>query len=406
MAGIYIHFPFCARFCIYCDFYSTKRTGEISQFADALCGEIKVRKDFFKKLGVPVTTLYVGGGTPSLMPAGSLSVVFRELKDKFSIGSIESLDEVTMEVNPDDVTPSYPYSLRELGVTRISMGVQSFIDSHLTWMNRRHDSSKAVEAFNTAREAGFDNISIDLIFGFDGLSDEEWNYNLDRAIGLRPEHISSYQLSIEPKTKLGRLYEKGAYNALSDEVSLRQYSTLQNKLANAGYEQYEISSFCLPGREAKHNSSYWNRTPYLGLGPSAHSFDGVKRFWNEPSLTKYLKAFQQGDSVNGVTDGGRHASEVENIASTQSDAALKMVHSETLKKKDHFNETIMLSLRRADGMNPNELRAAFSEEMCSEFEKSVAVQLKKGNLIMDGDKIRIPSGLLFLSDGIIRDLIL
>lgn len=399
MAGIYIHFPFCARFCIYCDFYSTKRTGEISQFADALCGEIKVRKDFFKKLGVPVTTVYVGGGTPSLMPAGSLSVVFRELKDKFSIESIESLDEVTMELNPDDVTSSYLYSLRELGVTRISMGVQSFIDSHLTWMNRRHDSSKAVEAFNTAREAGFDNISIDLIFGFDGLSDEEWNYNLDRAIGLRPEHISSYQLSIEPKTKLGRQYEKGVYNALSDEVSLRQYSTLQNKLANAGYEQYEISSFCLPGREAKHNSSYWNRTPYLGLGPSAHSFDGVKRFWNEPSLTKYLKAYQQ--------DGGReHGDVVTNETSGQSGTVLKIVHSEILKKKDHFNETIMLSLRRANGMNPNELRAAFSEEMCSEFEKSVAVQLKKGNLIMDGDKIRIPSGLLFLSDGIIRDLIL
>ena len=399
MAGIYIHFPFCARFCIYCDFYSTKRTGEISQFADALCGEIKVRKDFFKKLGVPVTTLYVGGGTPSLMPAGSLSVVFRELKDKFSIESIESLDEVTMEVNPDDVAPSYLYSLRELGVTRISMGVQSFIDSHLVWMNRRHDSSKAVEAFNAAREAGFDNISIDLIFGFDGLSDEEWNYNLDRAIGLRPEHISSYQLSIEPKTKLGRQYEKGVYNALSDEVSLRQYSTLQKKLANAGYEQYEISSFCLPGREAKHNSSYWNRTPYLGLGPSAHSFDGVKRFWNEPSLTKYLKAYQQGD-------GKEHGDVVKNETSGQSGTVVKVVHSEILKKKDHFNETIMLSLRRADGMNPNELRAVFSEEMCSEFEKSVATQLKKGNLIMDGDKIRIPSGLLFLSDGIIRDLIL
>ncbi|HNW49024.1 MAG TPA: radical SAM family heme chaperone HemW [Bacteroidales bacterium] len=399
MAGIYIHFPFCARFCIYCDFYSTKRTGEISQFADALCGEIKVRSDFFKKLGVPVTTLYVGGGTPSLMPAGSLSVVFRELKDTFSIESIESLDEVTMEVNPDDVTPSYLHSLRELGVTRISMGVQSFIDSHLVWMNRRHDSSKAVEAFNTAREAGFDNISIDLIFGFDGLSDEEWNYNLDRAIGLRPEHISSYQLSIEPKTKLGRQYEKGVYNALSDEVSLRQYSTLQKKLANAGYEQYEISSFCLPGREAKHNSSYWNRTPYLGLGPSAHSFDGVKRFWNEPSLTKYLRAYQQGD-------GGEHGDVLTNETPGQSGTVVKVVHSEILKKKDHFNETIMLSLRRADGMNPNELRAAFSEEMCSEFEKSVAVQLKKGNLIMDGDKIRIPSGLLFLSDGIIRDLIL
>jgi len=399
LAGIYIHFPFCARFCIYCDFYSTKRTGEISQFADALCGEIKVRKDFFKKLGVPVTTLYVGGGTPSLMPVGSLSVVFRELKDMFSIENIESLEEVTMEVNPDDVTPAYMSSLRELGVTRISMGVQSFIDSHLTWMNRRHDSSKAVEAFNTAREAGFDNISIDLIFGFEGLSNEDWNYNLERAIELRPEHISSYQLSIEPKTKLGRQYEKGVYNALSDEVSLRQYSTLQKKLANAGYKQYEISSFCLPGREAKHNSAYWNRTPYLGLGPSAHSFDGIKRFWNEPSLTKYLKVYQQ----NG---GGELDRDVQNGVSGQPGKGFKIVHSETLKKKDHFNETIMLSLRRVDGMDPNDLKAAFPEEMCSEFEKSIAVQLKKGNLIMDGDKIRIPSELLFLSDGIIRDLIL
>jgi oxygen-independent coproporphyrinogen-3 oxidase len=399
LAGIYIHFPFCARFCIYCDFYSTKRTGEISQFADSLCEEIKVRKDFFKKLGVPVTTLYVGGGTPSLMPAGTLSVVFRDLKDKFSIGSIESLEEVTMEVNPDDVMPSYLKSLRELGVTRISMGVQSFVDSHLAWMNRRHDSSKAVEAFNAAREAGFDNISIDLIFGFDGLTDEVWNYNLDRAIELRPEHISSYQLSIEPKTKLGRQYEKGAYNALSDEVSLRQYSALQKKLADAGYEQYEISSFCLPGREAKHNSAYWNRTPYLGLGPSAHSFDGVKRFWNEPSLTKYLKTYQQ-------CRGTEHGDVVTNETSGQSGSVLKTVHSETLKKRDHFNEIIMLSLRRTNGLNPGELRETFPEEMCNEFENSVELQLQKGNLIKEGDKIRIPSGLLFLSDGIIRDLIL
>ena len=158
MAGIYIHFPFCARFCIYCDFYSTKRTGEISQFTDALCEEINVRKDFFKNLGVPVTTIYIGGGTPSLMPIDALSLVFRKLQEQFLIERIGSLEEVTMEVNPDDVTFDYLKSVRDLGVKRLSIGVQSFIDSHLTWMNRRHDSSKAVEAFYTARKAGFDNI--------------------------------------------------------------------------------------------------------------------------------------------------------------------------------------------------------------------------------------------------------
>lgn len=198
MAGIYIHFPFCARFCIYCDFYSTKRTGEISKFAEALCREIKVKKEFFKESGVPATTLYVGGGTPSLMPVESLSAVFGEICKSFSIDDISSLDEVTMEVNPDDVTFEYLKSLRELGVGRLSMGIQSFIDSHLAWMNRRHDSAKAVEAFHLARKAGFCNTSIDLIFGFEALSDEEWNYNLDKAIELRPEHISSYQLIQRP----------------------------------------------------------------------------------------------------------------------------------------------------------------------------------------------------------------
>ena len=397
MAGIYIHFPFCARFCIYCDFYSTKRTGEISKFADALRGEIRVRKDFFKEQGVPVTTLYVGGGTPSLMPVESLSAVFGEICKSFSIGDISALEEVTMEVNPDDVTFEYLKSLRELGVGRLSMGIQSFIDSHLAWMNRRHDSAKAVEALNLARKAGFGNTSIDLIFGFEALSDEEWNYNLDKAIELRPEHISSYQLSIEPKTKLGRLYEKGEYNALPDDVSHRQYSILQKRLSQAGYLQYEVSSFCLPGKEAKHNSAYWNRTPYLGLGPSAHSFDGTKRFWNEPSLTKYLNAY----GADGISD-------VESVAGSKRECVPghSIVHTEVLTEKDIFNETVMLSLRRREGISLPLVKENFASKFYLEFEKMVAAEVKKGNLVIDGDKIKIPPELLFLSDGIIRDLIL
>jgi len=348
----------------------------MDSYVEALLSETELKKNFFRDSGAPVTTIYIGGGTPSLLSATQLSKIVSTLCKVFEI-SLKDIEEFTMEVNPDDVAPDYLSDMKKIGIDRISMGVQSFYDEDLKWMNRRHSSKQAIDAFYNARAAGFDNISLDLIFGFELLTMERWNSNLQKILELRPEHISSYQLSIEPKSKLGSLYEKGCYNATSDEMSYREYQLLQRSLEDAGYIQYEISNFSLPGKVAKHNSAYWNLTPYLGLGPAAHSFDGNNRFWNCSNLNQYILQTGMGKTCS---------------------------KQEKLTKKDKFNETIMLSLRKRDGLNPGLIKERFGESMFGMFEKQTAPLLKSGNLVLSEGKIKIPQEKLFLSDGIIRDL--
>ncbi len=304
------------------------------------------------------------------------------------LGNVGDLDEFTVEVNPDDVTEEYLRGLYHAGVRRLSMGIQSFKDTHLKWMNRRHTSDAAVKAYNIAREVGFDNISIDLIFGFDRLSAEDWSDNLKTAISLRPDHISSYQLSIEPGTKLGADYEKGDYKPLEDDVSHFQYSTLQTTLAEAGYVQYEVSSFALKGMEAKHNSSYWNHTPYLGLGPAAHSFDGARRYANRPSLGAYIKRYSAEGIALAQTQGYREG----------------YITTEVLTENDLFNESLMLSLRRVEGLNLTVLLDKFKSVDRDSFLNEINFLVEKGELQRDGGNIKIPSEKLYLSDGIIRVL--
>jgi len=348
----------------------------MESYVEALLNEIKLKKDFFRDKGIPLTTIYIGGGTPSLLSATQLSKIVSTVCEFFEI-SLKDIEEFTMEVNPDDVTPDYLAVIKKSGINRLSMGVQSFSDEDLKWMNRRHCSKQAIEAFHNARAAGFDNISLDLIFGFELLTMERWNSNLKKILELRPEHISSYQMSIEPKSKLGTLYEKGCYKATPDEMSYREYQLLQRTLDEAGYAQYEVSNFSLPGKEAIHNSGYWNLTPYLGLGPAAHSFDGDNRFWNCSNLNQYILQTGMGKTCS---------------------------KQEKLTIKDKFNETMMLSLRKCDGLNPGLIKERFGESMFSMFEKLSAPLLKSGNLVLAEGKIKIPPEKLFLSDGIIRDL--
>lgn len=333
-------------------------------------------------------TLYFGGGTPSLIDPESLGAVAELICKHHGFPSPAELDEFTVEVNPDDASPEYLKGLYKTGTRRLSIGVQSFNDHHLKWMNRRHDSRTAMEAFKNAREAGFENISIDLIFGFSLLTMDEWRDNLDKAIALKPEHISSYQLSIETGTKLGKDYAAGNYSPVEDEISYHQYTTLQNKLSDAGYNQYEVSSFALTGREAVHNSRYWDRTPYLGLGPAAHSFDGVKRYGNRPSLGAYIKRYSPGGVASSLVPGYRE----------------EYVKQEHLSSADIFNETLMLSLRRVEGLNTGELFRISQDVDYSLFMKDVENLVSRGDLEMKEGKIKIPSGKLFLSDGIIREL--
>ncbi len=359
MAGLYVHFPFCASKCIYCDFYSRVRK-DWTPYVEALLKELSDRKEFLK--GVPPATLYFGGGTPSLLPVPALSRVADAVRETFGLSSCPAPnghlpEEFTVEVNPDDVTLEKATALRAMGVSRISMGVQSFHDGHLRWMNRRHSAAQAIAAFETLRRSGFENVSIDLIFGFTGLSLPDWEADITQALALHPEHISCYQMM-------------GRHADPDQEHCYRQYVLMQERLEAAGYLQYEISNFALPGRMSRHNSAYWARAPYLGIGAAAHSFDGNRlRCWNLADIDRYLS--------------DRPGS------------------SETLSDREVFEEKVMLALRTVRGLKLGDL---LPEERRLLDKKALEELSRAGKLVCDGASIRIPKEELFVSDGIVARL--
>lgn len=378
MAGIYLHVPFCNSRCIYCGFCSTVSKGLRQKYIPALKREISERGDFFSSLYESdriVKTLYVGGGTPSILPPELLKEAVSAIRETFTIA--EEI-EFTVEVNPDDITEDYAGSLRKMGVNRVSMGVQSFKDSHLKWMRRRHDSQTAVNAYRILRKAGFDNISLDLIFGFPLMTVGDWEDNLDTIIELSPEHISAYQMGIDPDTPLERMEKSGEFSLPSQEDSERMYKILQAKLKAAGYVQYEVSNFCKPGYHSRHNSSYWNRTPYLGLGPGAHSFIGMAREWNTSDIATWCNL-----------------------------SILPLREGETLSPVDVFNEILMLGLRTAAGVSLNTLRNCGPQSplFISDLLPKLSAMESNGLITLTPDgKIKIPPGKFFISDGIIREL--
>ena len=384
---IYVHIPFCRSFCTYCDFYSEvaakcrgaeeSRNQEVlfDRFAEALCKEIRHRAD---EISDETDTLYIGGGTPSVLP---LHVYKRILSALEEAGHGGPYDEFTVEVNPEDIVdkgPDYVRGLMELGVNRISMGVQSFDDGILKWMNRRHDAAAARKAYAILENAGVENISIDLIFGLSQMSDQKWADTLKAALdisprGLLPRHISSYQLSVEPGSALARMEREGKWSEAADALCERQYEMLCSALKEAGYHHYEISNFALPGYEAVHNSAYWNHSPYVGLGPGAHSFsieDGrYIRKWNEPDLKAYIKDL---DSVLGL---------------------------EILDQEQIAMEKIMLGLRTSAGVDESYLLENGTPGAVSEAIKNgLLVRLPDGHL-------RIPEDRFFISDSIISEIV-
>lgn len=369
MAGIYVHIPYCKSFCIYCDFYSELSCAESSEsFLTSFGEECSARSAEAVRAGT-IKTLYLGGGTPSLLSLDMLRRIFSSLRASFDLSALE---EVTIEVNPDDISSkgkSWLAGLKELGVNRISMGVQSFDDRILKWMNRRHDSAEALEAYMMLRDAGFDNVGIDLIFGFSGLGTDTWRHTLETVVSLAPlppEHISAYGMSLEPGSLLSSLYDKGDYVEPEDSEIAGQYSLLQDVLSEAGYLQYEVSNFSLPGKHSRHNTSYWEGVPYMGLGPSAHSLsllpDGRRmRSWNVPDLGKYIA---------GERCGGR----------------------EILTFDEMREEDLMLGLRWAGG---------------AEVPVSAAAPLVREGLLapLPGGRYRIPPEKFFISEYIIRKLL-
>ncbi len=360
---IYLHVPFCKSFCAYCDFYSEVCPANESAraqklFADGVCREIDARRQEIAAAD-GLRTLYVGGGTPSVLEIKELERIVRHL------GPVP-YKEFTVEVNPEDIVAKggdYVRALLDLGVTRISMGVQSMDDGILRWMRRRHDSARAVEAVRILRQAGVENLSLDLIFGLSQLSDAQWTDTLDRVLQLQPEHISAYQLSIEPGSALAEMVKNGDYTEAGEELCRHQYRILCNRLAAAGFHHYEISNFALPGREAVHNSAYWKRLPYVGLGPGAHSFDGRQtRSWNSESLSGWTRS------------------------------------SETLTEEEVTLETLMLGLRTADGLEEEWLRAHCDPTL-------LRTLTDEGTLVPSCEsRLRIPEDRFFVSDDIIRAL--
>lgn len=289
MAGLYIHIPFCRNACHYCDFHFSVSLDYISPMLNAIQQEIASRREFLD--GEVLDTIYLGGGTPSLLSSNQLETLFGVIRDHYQV----SMDpEITLEVNPEDISPQYVDGLLNVGINRLSIGIQSFFDENLKFMNRRHDKSQSYYCLEIAREAGFENINIDLIYGVPGLTMEKWAENLDISTDFSPTHIAAYHLTYETGTVLDYRRKKLRFNLQNDQQSHQQYHLLVEKLENAGYTHYEISNFAKAGYISKHNSAYWKGKKYLGAGPSAHSYDGKVRRWNIARNASYMKKIKQG----------------------------------------------------------------------------------------------------------------
>lgn len=374
MAGIYIHIPFCKTRCIYCDFYSTTLVnGWKERFVNALCKEIEMRKEYLD--GRCIDTVYFGGGTPSLLSAEDFAVIFDCLSKCFDLSQCT---EITLEANPDDLTPSYLKELSALPFNRISMGVQTFDNRSLSLLNRRHTAEQAIEAVRASREVGFRNLSIDLIYGLPGESENQWQTDLEQAIALHPEHISAYHLTYENGTPLERMLRKKQVSEVSEETSLHFFTSLVETLTKAGYEQYEISNFCRIGLQSRHNSSYWQGVHYLGLGPSAHSFNGTSRSWNVAAIKEYVVAIER---------------------------CLLPLETEELSLTTRYNERIITALRTSVGLSISELKEDFGDEWKSYCLAMADPHLRAGRLKLEKDRLRLTQSGIFLSDGIMSDLL-
>ncbi len=292
MAGIYIHIPFCKKACNYCNFYFSTSLGNKDRYIDALLHEIELSKDYLQ--GEPIKTLYFGGGTPSHLPVNDLLIIAEKLDSVFGCNNLE---EFTLEANPDDLTSEKLKELKklqQLGLNRFSIGIQSFFDEDLKYMNRAHNSEEALAAVKSVQDSGFEDITIDLIYGTPTMDDERWHRNLETAFSLSVQHISSYALTVEPQTTLERKIKKGVRLPVNEQHSAKQFDVLMTEMKRNGYEQYEISNFAKREKYARHNTSYWLGKKYLGLGPSAHSYNGVARRWNVANNINYIISLEKG----------------------------------------------------------------------------------------------------------------
>ena len=365
MAGLYFHIPFCKSVCAYCDFFRSVRLSDVKRVVEAMHHELYEQRDFLSNPNFE--TIYFGGGTPSILAPEELQR-FIDSAERFH--DLSNVGEITVEVNPDDVTPEYVTALRRTDVNRVSMGVQSFSDEELRFMNRRHSSAEAVAAVRRLQDAGIDNITIDLIFGVDGFGDDVLARNLEQALSLGVQHISAYHLTIEPSTTFHRRLLRGQMREVAEERSEQEFLMIHNALTAAGYEHYEVSNFALEGFRARHNASYWHGAHYLGIGPGAHSYNGVERHYTLQEFGDYC--------------------------------AERIYQSEQLDGRDHFNEYIMTSLRCAEGLDLEHIEQRFGKLFCETLLVRADAWLASGDLVAEGSRLRIPAERFLVSDAVIE----
>ncbi len=370
MAGIYIHIPFCKQACNYCNFHFSTSLKHKDDLIDAILLEIDQRAS--KWLRSEFDTVYFGGGTPSLLQIEDIDRLLGKLHQIFSISS---RSEITLEANPDDLTIKKLQAYRQMGINRLSIGVQSFFDTDLQQLNRSHNTQQAERSILLAQESGFDNITIDLIYGIPGLSDRMWLQNIQKVIDFNIPHVSAYALTIEPKTALAWQIKNRKFPKVSEEQSAGQFFLLREKLLAHGFEHYEISNFAKKSYESKHNSHYWQNVPYLGLGPAAHSYKDNQRRWNVANNALYIK--------NITTD--------------------KYFETENLTNKDIFNELIMTGLRTSQGVNLENI-ADLGDKYLHFLEKQIFKYLENKQLIIKNNFLKSDPKALFVIEGIIRDL--
>ena len=441
MAGLYIHIPFCTQKCIYCDFLSGTNLSLREQFIDALIAEMDCYLDFFKE--DKIRTIYFGGGTPSLLSVDELKRIYDAIAERWDVSEVE---EFTMECNPDDLSEEYLMKLNAqcttnglelkrkmhnvqllppsaslvplkqgdnslgLPINRLSIGVQSFVDDELKWLNRRHTATEAIEAVKRAKRAGFKNITIDLMFALPVQTLDSLNYSIDRALELGVQHISAYSLMFEPDSKITKLMEQNRLEPLDEDTAADMFDLLSRRLTEAGYEQYEISNYAKSGFESRHNSGYWHGMRYLGLGPSAHSFDGEKRWSNVAHTIKY-NAQCITNGLETTSPSGLHLRRGENSERDQAARGdnnwVDVIRSvEVLSEDERFNELVFTALRTKIGVDLVELRGRFGDKRSDKLLRQAQKYINTGRMKVENNRLSLTRAGIYISDAIISDFMI
>ncbi|MFL2573864.1 MAG: radical SAM family heme chaperone HemW [Flavobacteriales bacterium] len=372
MAGIYLHIPYCKQKCTYCNFHFSTNTKNVNEMINAMLVEIENKKDYL--FNNEIETIYFGGGTPSFIQTSHINSLIKKI---FSLYNVKGDAEITLELNPDDVSENKLRELKSTGINRLSIGVQSFHDEDLKFMNRSHDGNMARKSISIAKKLGFKNITIDLIYGLPNLSNKKWEENLNVIKQLKINHFSAYALTVEPKTKLDFLIKNKKLDPISDEKIEEHFKILQEISEKIGFVQYEISNFCKDKVISKHNSSYWKKKKYIGIGPSAHSFNGNSRQWNVKSNSKYILKLKSQQEYYEI---------------------------EKLSENEKYNEYVLTTLRTMWGINQKYLNKNYNKKINLKFTTLIKKWIESGDVIKENENFKLSKKGMLMADGIASDL--